>query len=275
MSRLTRKPLSATGIARYRGGWALITGAARLEGLGYAFARQLAGLGVNLVLVDILDQDLHSRADELRRDFGIEVRTVACDLGAFPPYEDLETVVQDLDVDVLVCNHMYTPEETPTILDLDLDVHLRMIDINARAYTALVHRFGRAMRDRGRGAIVIVSSGVGLTSGPYNGGYAANKAFQIILGETLWYELRGTGVDVLVMIGGLMNTQGEAFSQYPQWLVGDRDNVAPEVLAAIGRKHMIVPGVLNRAFVLAQTRLSSRRRTVSSIGRFMEKGLGK
>jgi short-subunit dehydrogenase len=275
MSRLTRKPLSATGIARYRGGWALITGAARLEGLGYAFARQLAGLGVNLVLVDILDQDLHSRADELRRDFGIEVRTVACDLGAFPPYVDLETVVQDIDVDVLVCNHMYTPEETPTILDLDLDVHLRMIDINARAYTALVHRFGRAMRDRGRGAIVIVSSGVGLTSGPYNGGYAANKAFQIILGETLWYELRGTGVDVLVMIGGLMNTQGDAFSQYPEWLVGDRDNVAPEVLAAIGRKHMVVPGVLNRAFVLAQTRLSSRRRTVSSIGRFMEKGLGK
>jgi short-subunit dehydrogenase len=275
MSRLTRKPLSATGIARYRGGWALITGTARLEGLGYAFARQLAGLGVNLVLVDILDQDLHSRADELRRDFGIEVRTVACDLGASPPYEDLETVVQDLDVDVLVCNHMFTPEETPTILDLDLDVHLRMIDINARAYTALVHRFGRAMRDRGRGAIVIVSSGVGLTSGPYNGGYAANKAFQIILGETLWYELRGTGVDVLVMIGGLMNTQGNAFSQYPQWLVGDRDNVALEVLAAIGRKHMIVPGVLNRAFVLAQTRLSSRRRTVSSIGRFMEKGLGR
>ncbi|MDT5129385.1 MAG: uncharacterized protein QOH54_5029, partial [Mycobacterium sp.] len=71
------------------------------------------------------------------------------------------------------------------------------------------------------------------------------------------------------------NTQGDAFSQYPQWLVGDRDNVAPEVLAAIGRKHMIVPGVLNRAFVLAQTRLSSRRRTVSSIGRFMERGLGK
>ena len=41
-------------------------------------------------------------------------------------------------------------------------------------------------RDRGRGAIVIVSSGVGLTSGPYNGGYAANKAFQIILGEIVF-----------------------------------------------------------------------------------------
>jgi short-subunit dehydrogenase len=31
-----------------------------------------------------------------------------------------------------------------------------------------------------------------LTSGPYNGVYAANKAFQIVLGETLWYELKGS-----------------------------------------------------------------------------------
>jgi short-subunit dehydrogenase len=55
-----------------------------------------------------------------------------------------------------------------------------------------VHRFGTEMRDCGRPAVVIVASGVGLTSGPYNGVYAANKAFQIVLGETLWYELKGS-----------------------------------------------------------------------------------
>ena len=55
------------------------------------------------------------------------------------------------------------------------------------------------MRDRGRGAIIIVASGVGLTSAPYAAAYAAIKAFQITLGEALWYELQGSGVDVLVM----------------------------------------------------------------------------
>jgi uncharacterized protein len=74
-----------------------------------------------------------------------------------------------------------------------------MIDINARAYTNLIHCFGRDMRDRGRGAIIIVVSGVGLTSAPCAAAYAANKAFQITLGEALWYELQGRGVDVLVM----------------------------------------------------------------------------
>jgi hypothetical protein len=38
---------------------------------------------------------------------------------------------------------------------------------------------------------------------------------------------------------------------------------------------MIIPGLVNRIFTLAQTRLSSRRRTVDTIGRFMAKGLGK
>ena len=88
-----------------------------------------------------------------------------CDLGAPAPYEALEDAVADLNIDVLVCNHMlmFTPADTPPILDMPLEAHSRMIDINARAYTNLIHRFGRDMRDRGRGAIIIVASGVGNT----------------------------------------------------------------------------------------------------------------
>jgi short-subunit dehydrogenase len=98
------------------------------------------------------------------------------------------------------------------------------------------------MRDRGRGAIIIVASGVGLTSAPYTAAYAANKAFQITLGEALWYELRGSGVDVLVMIGGLMNTQGDALAKYPHWMIAEPAPVVREVLSAVGRKPMVIPG---------------------------------
>jgi short-subunit dehydrogenase len=268
-------PLKRTAIAAYRRGWALVTGAAREEGLGYAFARQLAVEGLNLVLVDILGDELALRADELRSDFGIDVRTAACDLGEAAPYEAIEAAVGDIDVDVVICNHMFTPTETPKILDVMLETQSRMLDINARGYTNLVYRFGTDMRERGRGAIVIVSSGVGLTSGPYNGVYAANKAFQIVLGETLWYELKGTGVDVLVVIAGLVNTQGDAFAKFPRPMVAEPEPVAREVLSAVGRKHMVIPGIVNRAFLIMQTRLMSRRRTVISIGKFLEKGLEK
>ena len=269
------RPVRRSKISAYAQSWALVSGAARDQGLGYAFARQLAVEGLNLVLVDILDDELHARADELREQFGVEVRTATCDLGARAPYKTIEEAVGRLDIDVLVCNHMFTPADTPPILDMPLETHSRMIDINARAYTNLIYRFGRDMRDRGRGAIIVVASGAGLTSAPYTAGYAANKAFQITLGEALWYELRGSGVDVLVMIGGLMNTQGDALAKYPQWMIAEPAPVVREVLSAVGRKPMVVPGFPNRAFLFAQTRLMSRRRTISSIGRFMESGLGK
>jgi hypothetical protein len=70
-----------------------------------------------------------------------------------------------------------------------------------------------------------------------------------------------------------MNTQGDALARFPRLLVAQPESVAREVLSAIGRKHMVVPGMVNRLFLLTQTRLMSRRRTVSSIGRFLERGL--
>lgn len=269
------RPLRRSRIRAYRGGWAVVTGAAREVGLGYAFARQLAAEGMNLVLVDVLDEELTARAAELRAEFGIDVRAVPCDMADTNAIEQIEQAATDIEIDLLVCNHMFTPADTPRILDMPLDVHRRMIDINARGYTDLVHRFGNQMRTRGRGSIIIVASGVGLTSSPFTGAYGANKAFQIGLGEALWFELLGSGVDVLVMVGGLMNTQGDLFDRYPQWLISEPHVVVRRVLTAVGRKHMLVPSLPNRLFLLAQTRLMSRRRAVVSIGEFMAKGLGK
>ncbi|MBZ0289042.1 MAG: SDR family NAD(P)-dependent oxidoreductase, partial [Anaerolineae bacterium] len=145
----------------------------------------------------------------------------------------------------------------------------------ARASTTLVHSYGRLMRDRGQGGIILVASGAGLVPAPYTGAYSANKAYQIALGEALWYELKGTGVDVLVLVAGLMNTQGDALSKYPQFMVSETAPVVQEALQNLGRKHMVVPGTINKLFMFMQTRLMSRRRAVNSIGGFMENGLGK
>ncbi len=269
------KPLRRSRVRDYTGGWAVVTGAGRDIGLGYAFARQLAAEGLNLILVDILDDELAARSAELRTDFGVDVISVPCDMGDTNAIDVITAAADDIDVDLLVCNHMFTPPDTPRILEMSLDVHRRMIDINARGYTDLVHRFGNQMRSRGRGSIVIVSSGVGLTSSPFTGAYGANKAFQICLGEALWFELLGSGVDVLVMVGGLMKTQGDILDRYPKWLMSELHAVVRRVLTAIGRRHMLVPSLPNRLFLLLQTRLMTRRRAVLSIGQFQAKGLGK
>ena len=259
----------------YRGCWALVTGSARPEGLGFAFARELAARGINLALIDILDQELHARAGQLQTQYGINVLAIPADLGDLESFPRIQDALHDVDVEILVCDHMYTPKETPEILDMELAVHNRMIDINARAYTNLIHRFGQSMRDKRKGAIIIVSSGAGLTPTAYTGAYAANKAFQIALGEALWYELRPHHVDVLVVVAGLMNTQGDAFAKYPQWQIADRNDVAAQTLRTIGRKHLIAPGRVNHVTVFVLTRLMSRRRAITQTGRFMAAGLSK
>ncbi len=57
---------------------------------------------------------------------------------------------------------------------------------------------GRRMVERGRGALVFVSSVAGFHGSAMVGTYAASKAFDTVLGEGLWEELGHHGVDVMV-----------------------------------------------------------------------------
>jgi short-subunit dehydrogenase len=259
---------------RTYGPWALVTGAARAEGLGYSFARHLAGRGFSLALVDIAGDELAARAEELRAKYLVKVRPIVLDLGSEDSLGTLLAQTADITVGMLVCNHMWTPKNTPTIMEMDLASHMAMLDINARSYTALVHAYGRPMVERAQGGIVLVASGAGLQTTPYTGAYSANKAFQRALGEALWYELKGSGVDVLVAAPGLMDTQGDALAGYPQWMISDPDPVAVETLNALGREGpVLIPGLVNKTVMFAQTRLLPRRLAMESVGRFMADGL--
>jgi len=260
-------------LRRY-GPWALVTGAARAEGLGYSFARHLAGRGLNLVLVDIAGEELAARAEELQAKYLVKVRPVALDLGREDFLGALLAQTAGITVGMLICNHMWTPKDTPTVMEMDLATHMAMLNINARAYTALIHAYGQPMVERAQGGIVVVTSGAGLQTAPYTGAYSANKAFQRALGEALWYELQGSGVDVLVAAPGLMDTQGAALAGYPQWMIMDPDPVAAQALDTLGRGGpVLIPGLVNKAFMFTQTRLLPRRMAVESVGRFMANGL--
>jgi hypothetical protein len=257
------------------GPWAIVTGAARAEGIGYGFARHLAGRQINLVLVDILADELEARAAELRRNYLVKVRPVALDLGQPDFIDRLLAETDGLDIGLLICNHMYTPSDTPPILDMPLAMHHRMLDINARAYTTLAHTYGRQMVNKGRGGIILVSSGAGMRGTAYTGAYSANKAYQLMFGEALWYELLGSGVDVLVLAPGLTRTQGDALDNYPAFMLMDVEPVVKETLAGLGKQHLVIPGPVNKMFEVLSSRIMSRRQAVMTTGQLMAQGLQK
>ena len=183
--------------ARY-GGWVLVAGAS--AGLGAAFARESARLGFDVVLLARRADALEETAASIRAEHGVATRCIVADLAQDDIADVVAAQTADLDVGVLVYNaaaELYGP-----FLTLDHDTHRTNIAVNCFAPTALAEHFGARMRDRGRGAIAIVSSLAALQGARYLTIYAASKAYELILAEGLWEEFGDFGVDALAYVVG-------------------------------------------------------------------------
>jgi short-subunit dehydrogenase len=254
------------------GSWALIAGAS--AGLGAEFARQLAAKKLNLVLVARREDALSSLADELRAG-GVEVRIVAADLGDPELGARLDEKTRDLEIGLLVYNAAHS--RIGPFLDLPLDEQLRTIDVNCRAPLELAHRYGRAMRERKRGGIVLMTSLVALQGSPMVAAYAATKAFNLVLAESLWDELRGSGIDVLACRAGATRTPAfEASKPVGSTPMMEPAPVVAQALAALGHKPSMVPGGFNRVAAFFLGRLMPRTAAIRTLGRATRKlyGLG-
>jgi short-subunit dehydrogenase len=187
--------------ARY-GPWALLCGAS--EGLGGAIAAEYARHGVNLVLVARREEVLDATAARLRSEHGVEVRALVADLAADDIWEQLQPAIADIDLGLFVYNAC--EGFRMAYLDDTLEHHERGIAMNVRNPALLAWHVGRQFRGRGRGSLVICCSMGGMGGQIGRAHYAAGKAYEWILCEGLWGELRDEGVDVLAYMVGTTAT---------------------------------------------------------------------
>jgi short-subunit dehydrogenase len=258
------------------GPWALVTGAA--WGMGTEFARQIGGLGLNLVLVDIKVAELARVAEEVRNSSGVEVKAVVTDLSRLDFVETLRREAEGIEVGLLVSNAAYPP--VGLFFEQSLEDKLRMIEVNCRAPLILVHEFGAKMLARRRGGIIMMSSGSATQGVAYVASYAATKAYNLILAESLWDELRGSGVDVLAVMPGATRTTGFELSK-PHL---ERSTLAPlnepkptvaEALKMLGRTPSWIPGRRNRWTLTLAQRLLPRKQMIRLVGSNMRQWYGK
>lgn len=261
----------ASPFARRYGPWALVAGGS--EGIGAAFARALAARGLDLVLVARRAGPLDALAGELGRAHGRAVRTLAVDLAAPDAAEVIARACADVDVGLVVLSAALS--RVAPFLDVALADHLRAVDIACRAPLALAHHFGRRLRARRAGGLVFLSSLAGLYGGPYVATYAAAKAFDCVLAESLAAELAPDGVDVVACVAGPTRTptwQATAAGVGPAPM--EPDAVAAATLAALGRRPRVIPGArhrlttwlvqqLPRRFVLGRVAQTMRRHLAS------------
>ena len=223
---------------------ALVTGAT--AGIGAAFVELLAP-DHDLVLVARDAARLEATAARLRAEHGVAVEVLAADLS---DREQTRRVAQragsrEHPVDVLVNNAgSGVAEDFPRT---DPDDEERLLDVLVRAPLVVSHAAAVAMVERGRGAVVTVSSVAGFLP---LGTYAAAKAWATTFSESLAVTLRGTGVTATAVCPGYVRTEFHeraritvARQPWPVWC-------APETVARAGLRGaargvpVVVPGLV-------------------------------
>ncbi len=253
-----------SGFRERYGPWALVAGAS--AGLGAAFARELAARGLGLVLLARRGDALERLAAELRARRGVEIRTAAVDLGRPDLLEVLGPLASGLEIGLVVYNAAHSA--IGPFLERPLAEQVRVVDVNCRGPVLLAHALGGPMARRGRGGIVLMTSLSGSQGNPWLASYAASKAFDLVLAEGLWAELRGHGVDVLACRAGATRTAGfEASRPRRSVPVQEPEQVVARALAALGRGPAVVSGGLNRVAAFAVGRLLPRRTAIRIMGR--------
>lgn len=219
---------------------ALVTGGT--SGIGAQFARSLAGRGWDLVLVARDAERLAEMASELSGGpAGVAVETLVADLADRGDVDRVAARVESADAPIeMIVNNAGFGIHT-SLLARDISTIDRAWEVMMRAVLVLGGAAARAMKQRGHGRIVNISS----TSGWITmGAYSAAKAWVTSYSEGLSNELHGTGVTVTAVCPGWVHTEfheraGIRSSSIPSFLWLDADTLVEGALRDIDRGKVI------------------------------------
>ena len=237
-------------MARFPFASALVTGAS--SGIGAEMAKQLGDAGVPTVLVarrvDRLQEIAH-RYDGftmIEADLGTESGLAAV-MGAVSDSE--------IAIDLVVNNAGFGT--SGQFADLDPGRLGEEIDLNVKALTKISNAALGAMRERGSGYLLNVSSVASFQPAPGLAVYAATKAYVTSLTEALHEEMRATGVHVSALCPGLTKTEfqersntSEYEATFPDFAWTSVESVASAGLdGVVKNRAIIVPGALYKGLV--------------------------
>jgi short-subunit dehydrogenase len=193
----------------------LVTGASR--GIGASIARAFAERGATLGLLARRRDSLEQLASELSGEGHVPLVADVADA------DSVAAALQEFgDIDVVVANAGITHYRPFAQLPLDEARHMNDVNWLGTIYTVWTALPG--MIERGRGHIVVVSSGGGVRGFPSAAVYNGTKAAQRGFAEALRHELAGTGVSVTTVYPGEIATSlhDHELDHMPDWYRMDR-----------------------------------------------------
>lgn len=215
---------------------ALISGAGKAAGIGYAVARKLAACGANVMLADLFQQQNQSNplvttseeeiaglTEAIRSEYQVRAEYCHLDVTDADSISKLAEAAraQFGHVDVL-CNNAGSVFGVPnTLHTYDEDAWQKTIDVNLNG----VFRVSKAvvpLMVEGGGSVINLASRAAKVAPLFNGAYAVSKAGVMMLTKVMAKELAGSGIRVNAVCPGIISTD------FTQW----RFELEAEILQA-------------------------------------------
>ena len=220
--------------------------------MGLLYASHLAEAGCNLLIVSNQEKELQEVAENLHKDYGVNVIARYQDLSQDDAAQQLFDFCkkENIVVDILINNAgMFFFHELDDEYDSNMEL---MLKLHIMTPVRMCRLFGDDMKKRGFGFIILVSSMAARLPFPGITTYSATKAYLKSFGKSFYYEMRDYGVGVTTVCPGANATP--LYKLNPKLLklgvkvglIGTPKKKKKKALKGMFRKKMVVaPGAMN------------------------------
>jgi short-subunit dehydrogenase len=194
---------------------------------------------------------------------------ISCNLSGINATQQIQEALNGNEISLLVYNAALS--YIGPFIKNSAENNSLMAQLNMITPLNMLHLLGEKMLAKGQGAIVLMTSLAGFQGSGYLSVYAATKAFNRVLAESLWYEWKNSGVDVIACCAGSTATPGFK-NTHPEKTgfftprIQSPEEVANECLRKLGRQPSLITGRGNRLASFIMQKILPRKMAINIMG---------
>ncbi|XP_027758339.1 inactive hydroxysteroid dehydrogenase-like protein 1 [Empidonax traillii] len=223
-------------LVKQYGQWAVVTGST--DGVGKAYAEELAKRGVNLVLVSRNKEKLEAVSRSISETYKVETDFIVADFSKDrEPYPAIKEALKDREIGILVNNVGIFAECVDYFANLSEDVLWDAIHINIASANMMTHIVLPGMLKKKKGAIVNISSIACCQPAPLIAIYGASKIYLDYFSRAIHQEYASKGIFVQSLIPSPIATKMVAFSSFlskRSFLLPSAEEYASHAVSTLG-----------------------------------------